>query len=106
MDAHSGMHQIWGVLKAIMLAPPGSLQMFLGQNMKWRVSPPCMQACPDNHCPSMIGSGVATGVLGIVAFGTSVSVCPPPFRFWRISLFWLHTMPGAEKHLAIVWGWQ
>lgn len=78
MDAHSGMHQIWGVLKAIMLAPPGSLQMFLGQNMKWRVSPPCMQACPDNHCPSMIGSGVATGVLGIVAFGTSVSVCPPP----------------------------
>lgn len=48
--------------------------MFLGQNMKWRVSPPCMQACPDNHCPSMIGSGVVTGVLGIVAFGTSVSV--------------------------------
>lgn len=80
MDAHSGMHQIWGVLKAIMLAPPGSLQMFLGQNMKWRVSPPCMQACPDNHCPSMIGSGVATGVLGIVAFGTSVSVCPPPLQ--------------------------
>lgn len=104
MDAHSGIHQICGVLKAIMLAPPGSLQMFLGQNMKWRVSPPCMQACPDNHCSSIIGSGVATGVLGIVAFGTSLSFSWP--QILGSLPFLLHTKPGAEKHLAILWGSQ
>lgn len=57
------------------------------------------------HCPSMVGSGVATGVFGILHLVRLFLSFSRPQILDNLP-FLLHTKPGAEKHLAIVWGWQ